>query len=157
MSRTSSFTGEPAKPRLSAHTTGDAPVPAHTTGDAPVPAHTTGDAPVSAHTTGDAPVPVPAQTESALRRAVNAAGSSAPPRQACVGKAGHGAVSPAEQLDALRAPEDRLSTGRRRGTDPAALNSRAAAADPATPTRYVADRPAPGPRRYDLAHPADRR
>lgn len=110
---------------------------------------------LSVHTTGDALVPV--QTESALRRAVTAAGSSALLRQAYVDNAGHCTFSPVEQLAALHTLDDRLSTGHWRGTDPAALNSRATAADPTTPTRYVAYRPTPYLRPYDLAHPADRR
>ncbi|MEV5901335.1 alpha/beta fold hydrolase [Streptomyces sp. NPDC052127] len=110
---------------------------------------------LSVHTIGDALVPV--QTESALRRAVTAAGSSALLRQAYVDNAGHCTFSPAEQLAALHTLEDRLSTGHWQGTDPAALNSRATAADPTTPARYVAYRPTPYLRPYDLAHPADRR
>lgn len=108
---------------------------------------------LSVHTTGDALVPV--QTESALKRAVTAAGSSALLRQAYVDNAGHCTFSPAEQLAALHTLEDRLRTGRWVGTDPDALNSRARAADPTTPTRYVPYRPTPYLRPYDLAHPAD--
>ncbi|WP_329266210.1 hypothetical protein [Streptomyces pseudovenezuelae] len=125
MSRTSSFTGELAKPQLSVHTIGD-------------------------------PL-VPVQTESALRRAVTAAGSGPLLRQAYVDNAGHCTFSPAEQLAALHALEDRVTTGHWQGTDPASLNSRATAADPSTPTRYVRYHPTPYLRPYDLAHPADRR
>ncbi|WP_426568255.1 alpha/beta hydrolase family protein [Streptomyces canus] len=110
---------------------------------------------LSVHTVGDALVPV--QTESALRRAVSAAGSSALLRQAYTDNAGHCTFSPAEQLAALHTLEDRLTTGGWRGTDPASLNSRARAADPSTPARYVTYRPTPYPRPYDLAHPADGR
>ncbi|MDN0194006.1 hypothetical protein [Streptomyces sp. S.PNR 29] len=109
----------------------------------------------SVHTTGDALVPV--QTESALRRAVTAAGSSALLRQAYVDNAGHCTFSPAEQLAALHTLEDRLTTGTWHGTTPAALNTRAAAADPTTPARYVPYHPTPYLRPYDLAHPADGR
>ncbi|MFI6037251.1 alpha/beta hydrolase family protein [Streptomyces sp. NPDC051315] len=109
----------------------------------------------SVHTTGDALVPV--QTESALRRAVTAAGSAPLLRQAYVDHAGHCTFSPAEQLAALHTLEDRLTTGGWHRTDPRALNSRAAAADPTSPARYVDHRPAPYPRPYDLAHPADGR
>ncbi|MFF3851472.1 hypothetical protein [Streptomyces sp. NPDC002328] len=109
---------------------------------------------LSVHTVGDALVPV--QTESALRRAVTAAGATPLLRQAYTGNAGHCTFSPAEQLAALHALEDRLTTGVWRGTDPEALNSRAASADPTTPARYVTYRPSPYPRPYDLAHP-DRR
>jgi pimeloyl-ACP methyl ester carboxylesterase len=101
---------------------------------------------LSVHTVGDALVPV--QTESALRRAVSAAGSSALLRQAYTDNAGHCTFSPAEQLAALHTLEDRLTTGSWRGTDPASLNSRARAADPSTPTRYVTYRPTPYPRPY---------
>ncbi|MCX4767796.1 S9 family peptidase [Streptomyces sp. NBC_01275] len=108
---------------------------------------------LSVHTIGDALVPV--QTESALRRAVTAAGSSALLRQAYVDNAGHCTFSAAEQLAALHALEDRLTTGRWQGTDPQSLDSRAAAADPTTAARYVDYRPTPYLRPYDLAHPAD--
>jgi pimeloyl-ACP methyl ester carboxylesterase len=105
------------------------------------------------HTTGDALVPV--QTESALRRAVTAAGSSRLLRQAYVDNAGHCTFSAAEELAAVHTLEDRINTGKWRGTDPESLNSRAAAADPTTPARYVSYRPTPYLRPYDLAHPAD--
>ncbi len=110
---------------------------------------------LSIHTTGDALVPV--QTESALRRAVTAAGSSALLRQAYVDNAGHCTFSPAEQLAALHTLEDRVTTGTWHATDPKSLNTKAAAADPTTPARYVSYRPTPYLRPYDLAHPADRR
>ncbi|MEV2216972.1 hypothetical protein AB0H86_37060 [Streptomyces sp. NPDC050997] len=110
---------------------------------------------IDIHTTGDALVPV--QTESALRRAVTAAGSAPLLRQAYVDNAGHCTFSPAEQLAALHTLEDRVTTGGWHGTDPGSLNTRAAAADPTSPARYVAYRPAPYPRPYDLAHPADHR
>ncbi|WLW53067.1 alpha/beta hydrolase family protein [Streptomyces sp. YU58] len=110
---------------------------------------------LSVHTTGDALVPV--QTESALKRAVTAAGRTSLLRQAYVENAGHCTFSPAEQLAAVHTLEDRLTAGRWVGTDPGSLNSRATAADPTTPTRYVSYRPAPYPRPYDLAHPADGR
>ncbi|MEU1179936.1 hypothetical protein ABZ464_20220 [Streptomyces sp. NPDC005820] len=109
----------------------------------------------SVHTTGDALVPV--QTESALRRAVTAAGSSALLRQAYTDNAGHCTFSAAEQLAALHTLEDRLSTGHWPATDAGALNSRAAAADSTSPARYTAYRPTPYLRPYDLAHPADGR
>ncbi|KKD08893.1 alpha/beta hydrolase family protein [Streptomyces sp. WM6386] len=123
MSRTSSFTGELAKPQLSVHTIGDALVPV--------------------------------QTESALKRAVTAAGSGALLRQAYVDNAGHCTFSSAEQLAALHTLEDRLGTGKWRGTDATSLNSRAKAADSTTAARYVTYRPTPYLRPYDLAHPAD--
>ncbi|NUP20177.1 MAG: hypothetical protein HOZ81_29635, partial [Streptomyces sp.] len=110
---------------------------------------------LSVHTIGDALVPV--QTESALQRAVNAAGAASRLRQAYTDNAGHCTFSPAEQLAALHTLEDRLSTGEWSGTDPAALNSRATKADPSSPARYVPYRPTPYLRPYDLAHPADGR
>jgi pimeloyl-ACP methyl ester carboxylesterase len=110
---------------------------------------------LSVHTIGDPLVPV--QTESALRRAVTAAGSAPLLRQAYVDNAGHCTFSPAEQLAALHTLEDRLTTGGWQGTDPASLNARGTAADPTTPTRYVSYRPTPYLRPYDLAHPADGR
>ncbi|MDN3025835.1 hypothetical protein [Streptomyces sp. S.PB5] len=108
---------------------------------------------LSVHTIGDSLVPV--QTESALKRAVTAAGSGALLRQAYVDNAGHCTFSPAEQLSALHTLEDRLDHGRWRGTDAESLNSRAVAADSTTPARYVTYRPTPYLRPYDLAHPAD--
>ncbi|MEU1514562.1 prolyl oligopeptidase family serine peptidase [Streptomyces sp. NPDC005811] len=110
---------------------------------------------LSVHTIGDALVPV--QTESALRRAVTAAGASALLRQAYTDNAGHCTFSAAEQLAALHTLEDRLTTGHWPATDAGSLNSRAAAADPTTPARYTAYRPTPYLRPYDLAHPADGR
>ncbi|MGW4757366.1 alpha/beta hydrolase family protein [Streptomyces chartreusis] len=110
---------------------------------------------LSVHTVGDALVPV--QTESALKRAVTAAGSASLLRQAYTDNAGHCTFSPAEQLAALHTLEDRLTEGRWEGTDAASLNSRAVKADPTTPTRYVPYRPTPYLRPYDLAHPADGR
>ncbi|WP_246114072.1 alpha/beta hydrolase family protein [Streptomyces montanus] len=107
------------------------------------------------HTTGDALVPV--QTESAYRRATAAAGSSSRLRQAYVDNAGHCTFSPAEQMAALHTLEKRLTSGHWQGTDPASLNATAAGADPTTPARYIPYRPAPYPRPYDLAHPADGR
>ncbi|PWI20140.1 hypothetical protein DI272_42775 [Streptomyces sp. Act143] len=108
---------------------------------------------LSVHTTGDALVPV--QTESALKRAVTAAGASHLLRQAYVDNAGHCTFSPAEQLAALHALEDRIGSGAWRGVDAGALNSRAAAADPSTPARYATYRPTPYLRPYDLTHPGD--
>ncbi|MFE5813767.1 alpha/beta hydrolase family protein [Streptomyces sp. NPDC056479] len=110
---------------------------------------------LTVHTTGDALIPV--QAESALKRAVTAAGSASRLRQAYTDNAGHCTFSPAEQLAALDTLEDRLDTGKWVGTDPAALNSRATKADPTTPARYVPYRPTAYPRPYDLAHPADGR
>ncbi|MDH6623906.1 pimeloyl-ACP methyl ester carboxylesterase [Streptomyces sp. LBL] len=107
------------------------------------------------HTTGDALVPV--QTESALRRAVAAAGEAPLLRQAYVDNAGHCTFSPAEQLAALHTLEDRITTGGWQATDPKALDAKATAADPTTPARYVTYHPSPYLRPYDLAHPADRR
>lgn len=107
------------------------------------------------HTTGDALVPV--QTESALKRAVTAAGSSGLLRQAYVDNAGHCTFSAGEQVAALHTLEARLDTGKWTGTDPGSLNSRATAADPTSAARYVTYHPTPYLRPYDLAHPADGR
>ncbi|MGW2343164.1 alpha/beta hydrolase family protein [Streptomyces sp. NPDC001661] len=107
------------------------------------------------HTTGDPLVPV--QTESALRRAVTAAGSSSLLRQAYTDNAGHCTFSAAEQLAALHTLEDRIATGRWHGTDADSLNSRAAKANPADPARYATYRPTEYLRPYDRAHPADGR
>ncbi|MET8472204.1 prolyl oligopeptidase family serine peptidase [Streptomyces sp. NPDC006422] len=107
------------------------------------------------HTIGDPLVPV--QTESALRRAVTAAGSASRLRQAYTDNAGHCTFSAAEQVAALHTLEDRIDTGAWHGTDPDALNARATQADPSGPARYVDYRPAVYPRPYDRAHPADGR
>ncbi|MEV7073985.1 hypothetical protein [Streptomyces sp. NPDC093990] len=105
------------------------------------------------HTTGDALIPV--QSESAYRRTATAGGSAPLLRRRYVGNAGHCTFSPGEQIAALHALEDRISSGHWRGSDPAALNSRAGQADPASPARYVSYLPAAYPRPYDRAHPAD--
>ncbi|MHA5048284.1 alpha/beta hydrolase family protein [Streptomyces sp. SD15] len=125
MGRTSSFTGQLAKPQLDIHTTGDGLIPV--------------------------------QAESAHRRAVTAAGSAPLLRQAYVENPGHCTFSSAELAAALHTLEDRVITGRWRGADPEALNTRAAEADSSVPARYVSYRPTPYPRPYDLAHPADGR
>ncbi|MFE9649322.1 hypothetical protein ACFYO0_35455 [Streptomyces sp. NPDC006365] len=106
------------------------------------------------HTIGDPTLPV--QVENAYHRAVTAAGSGALLRRAYVDNAGHCSFSAAERLGALNTLEDRITTGHWPDTDAAALNNRAAAADPTTPARYTAYQPGPYPRPYDLAHPADR-
>ncbi|MFJ9541439.1 alpha/beta hydrolase family protein [Streptomyces sp. NPDC101225] len=108
---------------------------------------------LTVHTTGDGLIPVSA--ESAYRRAVTAAGAAPLLRQAFVENAGHCTFSSAEQAAALDALETRITTGRWQGTDPVGLNARATQADPSAPARYVTYRPAPYPRPYDLAHPAD--
>lgn len=109
---------------------------------------------LTVHTTGDGLIPVSA--ESAYRRTVTASGSAPLLRQAFVENAGHCTFSSAEQSAALHALETRITTGHWQGTEPAALNARAAQDDPAVPARYVRHHPAPFPRPYDLAHPADR-
>ncbi|WP_329334298.1 S9 family peptidase [Streptomyces sp. NBC_01352] len=106
------------------------------------------------HTTGDGLIPV--QAESALRRAVAAAGAAPLLRQSYVENAGHCTFSPGEQIAALHTLEDRIASGRWKAADPDALNARATEADPSTPARYGHYRPASYPRPYDLAHPADR-
>ncbi|UFQ19674.1 MULTISPECIES: alpha/beta hydrolase family protein [Streptomyces] len=98
------------------------------------------------HTTGDALVP--AEVESAYRRAVNRAGRAPLLRQAYTDNAGHCTFSPAEQLGALHTVEHRVATGSWGDTSPAALNSRARDADPATPARYTSYRPGPYPRPF---------
>ncbi|MFJ9088862.1 prolyl oligopeptidase family serine peptidase [Streptomyces sp. NPDC102384] len=105
------------------------------------------------HTTGDPLVPV--QTESALRRAVTAAGASSQLRQAYTDNAGHCTFSAAEQVAALHTLEDRIDTGKWHGTDADSLNAAAAEANATDPSRYVTYRPTPYLRPYDRAHPAD--
>jgi pimeloyl-ACP methyl ester carboxylesterase len=108
---------------------------------------------LAVHTTGDALIPV--QAENAYHRAATAAGSASLLRQAYVDAPGHCTFTPAEQLAALDALEDRITTARWQGADPASLNARAAAVDPTAPARYVSYRPTSYPRPYDLAHPGD--
>ncbi|MFE6164370.1 alpha/beta hydrolase family protein [Streptomyces sp. NPDC056486] len=98
------------------------------------------------HTTGDALIPV--QSESALLRAVTAAGRTPLLRQAYTENAGHCTFSPAEQLAALHTIDLRITTGHWGDTSPAALNSRAHQADPTTEARYTAYRPGPFPRPF---------
>ncbi|WP_052863242.1 alpha/beta hydrolase family protein [Streptomyces niger] len=105
------------------------------------------------HTTGDPLVPV--QVTAVHRRAVTAAGSGGLLRQAFVDNAGHCTFTPAEQLAALHAVDRRIGTGRWDGTSPVDLNAEARRADPTTAARYLAFRPGPYPRPYDLAHPGD--
>ncbi|MFH9002634.1 alpha/beta hydrolase family protein [Streptomyces afghaniensis] len=112
------------------------------------------DPQLNIHTTGDALIPV--QSESAYRRAADAAGSGPLFRQAYVDAPGHCTFTPGETLAALHTLEHRLDTGRW-DTSPAALNTRATAADPTAEPRYVPYRPAAYPRPYDLAHPGDTR
>ncbi len=90
----------------------------------------------------------PAEVESAYRRAVNRAGRAPLLRQAYTDNAGHCTFSPAEQLGALHTVEHRVATGSWGDTSPAALNSRARDADPATPARYTPYRPGPYPRPF---------
>ncbi|MEU2420975.1 alpha/beta fold hydrolase [Streptomyces sp. NPDC007851] len=106
------------------------------------------------HTTGDPLIPV--QAESAYRRAATAAGSAALLRQGYVDNAGHCTFSPGEQVAALHTLEDRITSGHWQGSDPASLNARARAADPASAARYTPYEPGAYPRPYDLAHPRDR-
>ncbi len=106
------------------------------------------------HTTGDPLIPV--QSESAYRRAVTTAGAGALLGQAEVDGPGHCTFTAGEMLGALHALEHRLYTGRW-DTSPGILNSRARQEDPTAEVRYVAYRPGPYPRPYDLAHPGDAR
>lgn len=112
------------------------------------------DPQLNIHTTGDELVQP--HSESAYRRAATAAGSGALLRQAYVDGPGHCAFTTGEIIGALHTLEHRLDTGRW-DSSPAALNSRARQEDPTTEARYVAYRPAPYPRPYDLAHPGDAR
>ncbi|WP_446750655.1 alpha/beta hydrolase family protein [Streptomyces sp. WZ-12] len=102
------------------------------------------------HTAGDPLIPV--QSESAYRRAVSAAGTTRLLRQAYVDNAGHCTFTPAERAAALHAVDRRITTGHWGGTGPAALNTAAHRLDPTTAARYIAFRPGPYPRPFDLAH-----
>ncbi|AJP00534.1 LigA protein [Streptomyces cyaneogriseus subsp. noncyanogenus] len=112
------------------------------------------DPQLAVHTTGDALIPVAA--ESAYRRAADAAGAGPLLGQAYVRAPGHCTFTAGEMVAALHTLEHRLDAGRW-DTAPDALNARARQADPAGAARYAAYRPAPYPRPYDLAHPADAR
>ncbi|MFJ8648364.1 prolyl oligopeptidase family serine peptidase [Streptomyces sp. NPDC093546] len=112
------------------------------------------DPQLTVHTTGDALIPV--RSASAYRRAATAAGAGTLLGQAYVDGPGHCTFTPGEILGALRTLEHRLATGRW-DTSPGALNARARQEDPTAEARYVAYRPGPYPRPYDLAHPADAR
>jgi len=119
------------------------------------------------HTTGDGLV-VP-ENESAYRSVVHHAGNSALLRQIFVHRAGHCAFTPAETITAARVLLHRLSTGHWTGTatDPASLNSRAAALGPkfnifvdpttgqpvATPPAFIHFTPAPYLRPFSLGNP----
>ncbi|POX39316.1 hypothetical protein C3486_18645 [Streptomyces sp. Ru73] len=105
------------------------------------------------HTTGDPLVPV--QVEAAHRRAVTAAGAGGMLRQGFVDNAGHCTFTPAEQLAALHTVGRRVATGHWGDTSPGGLNQEARRSDPTTAARYLAFRPGPYPRPYDLAHPGD--
>jgi len=102
------------------------------------------------HTTGDPLVPV--QVQHAYADAVRDAGRSPLLRQAYVHRGGHCTFTTGEMLAALRTLERRIRTGTWSGTDPAALNRLAAALDPAAAPAYVAYRPAPYPRPFNLSH-----
>jgi hypothetical protein len=105
------------------------------------------------HTTGDALVPV--QVQRAYAGAVAEAGRSRLLRQAFVHRGGHCTFTDGEMLAALRAVERRAGTGAWSGTRPEALNAAAARLDPTggegTAPAYLAYRPAPYPRPFDLA------
>ncbi|HUA27671.1 MAG TPA: prolyl oligopeptidase family serine peptidase [Streptosporangiaceae bacterium] len=114
------------------------------------------------HTTGDGLV-VP-ENEQAYADAVNRAGDSRLLRQIFVSRAGHCAFTPAETITAVRTLLNRLATGRWNDKElqPSILNAQAAALGQAenvyssggqvvaTPAAFVAYRPAPYLRPYDL-------
>jgi hypothetical protein len=102
------------------------------------------------HTTGDPLVPV--QVQHAYADAVADAGGSRLLRQAYVHRAGHCTFTTGEMLAALLTLEDRIDTGRWRGTDPAALNQLAASLDPAATPGYAHYQPAPYPRPFHTTH-----
>ncbi|MCL7375302.1 S9 family peptidase [Streptomyces sp. 35G-GA-8] len=112
------------------------------------------DPQLNVHTTDDALIPV--QAESAYHRTAAAGGSGALLSQAYVDGPGHCTFTSGEIIGALDTLEHRLDTGGW-DTSPTTLNSRARQADPADEPRYVAYRPAPYPRPYDLARPKDSR
>jgi pimeloyl-ACP methyl ester carboxylesterase len=115
------------------------------------------------HTTGDGLV-VP-ENEQAYASVVRRAGDSQLLRQIFVGRAGHCAFTPAETITAAQVLLNRLATGRwdDQALQPSSLNAQAAALGAsaniyssggqivATPPAFVAYRPAPYLRPYDLA------
>ncbi|HEX6354134.1 hypothetical protein [Actinophytocola sp.] len=101
------------------------------------------------HTTGDALVPV--QVERAYADAVHTSGRDRLLRQAFVHRGGHCTFTTGEMLAALEKLEKRVDTGRWPDTGPTALNAAAARLDPGATHAYLAYRPAPYPRPFDLA------
>ena len=114
------------------------------------------------HTTGDGLV-VP-ENEQAYASVVGRAGNSRLLRQIFVSRAGHCAFTPAETITAAQSLLRRLATGRwdDGALRPGSLNAAATALGPAdnifsgssgvvaTPPAFVAYRPAPYPRPFDL-------
>jgi pimeloyl-ACP methyl ester carboxylesterase len=100
------------------------------------------------HTTGDPLVPV--QVEHAYADAVHKSGRDRLLRQAFVHRAGHCTFTTGEMLAAFEAVEHRATTGHWPSTSPEALNTRAARLDPDATPAYLAYRPAPYPRPFDL-------
>jgi hypothetical protein len=101
------------------------------------------------HTTGDALVPV--QVERAYADAVHRSGRDRSLRQVFVHRAGHCTFTTGEMLAALQAVQQRASAGHWPATSPNALNAAAERLDPGTTPAYLAYRPAPYPRPFDLA------
>ncbi|TDV55386.1 prolyl oligopeptidase family serine peptidase [Actinophytocola oryzae] len=101
------------------------------------------------HTTGDALVPV--QAEHAYADAVHRSGRDPLLRQAFVRRGGHCSFTAGEMLAALEAVQHRANTGFWPDTGPNALNAAARRLDPDATHAYLAYRPAPYPRPFDLA------
>ncbi|OLF18546.1 alpha/beta hydrolase [Actinophytocola xanthii] len=106
------------------------------------------------HTTGDALVPV--QVQRAYADAVHEAGRERWLRQAFVHRGGHCTFTTGEMLAALRALRERVRDGRWPDTGPRALNEAAERLDPGGTHAYLAYRPAPYPRPFDLVDPPPR-
>jgi hypothetical protein len=102
------------------------------------------------HTTGDPLVPV--QVQHAYADAVDDSHRSALLRQAYVHRGGHCTFTTGEMLAALRTLERRIGAGHWPDTDPATLNRLASQLDPTVAPAYVAYRPGPYPRPFNLAH-----
>jgi len=84
--------------------------------------------------------------ESALREAVEEAGSSALLRQTVVGRGGHCIFSPEEVVAAVRTLAERIDSGTWSDTSPEAMNRRAMDVGRSEPPPFIAATPPPFPR-----------
>jgi pimeloyl-ACP methyl ester carboxylesterase len=107
------------------------------------------------HTTGDGLVEV--TDEQAYASVVRSAGDSAMLRQVFVHRAGHCTFTPAETISAFQTLIHRLDTGHWIGTDPASMNTRAAALGPLNivPPSFIHFKPGRFLRPFDARNVGD--